>query len=175
MRKRTIIFLFFLALFFSEKVYATSNSSQNVVVDGSYYDWNVYYIDDLSGEKKCYIASFAIKSIGNYKKERKPYVMIAYFTAKDAEEISIFADYDYKLKSSIYVGLDNKQFRMFTKGKMAWAKSKQDDKNLIKEILQAKEIRTRGETITGEYTVDTFSSKGLARAYQRMKELCNIK
>lgn len=173
MKKRLIVFLLFLALFLSKRVFA-NDSATNVIVDGSYYDWNVYHIDDLSGEKKCYIASFAVKSIGNYKKERKPYIMIAYFTAKDAEEISIYADYDYKLKSSIYVGIDNKQYRMFTKGKMAWAKSQQEDKNIIKEIIQANEIKTRGETVTGEYTVDTYSSKGLARAYKKMKELCDI-
>lgn len=173
MKKRTIIFLFFIILFSGEEVFA-SNSASNVVVDGAYYDWNVYYIDDLSGEKKCYIASFAAKSIGNYKKERKPYIMIAYFTAKNAEEISIYADYDYKLKSSIYLGLDNKQFRMFTKGRMAWAKNSAEDKSIIKEMLAVNEIRTRGETITGEYTVDTYSTKGLARAYNRMKELCKI-
>ncbi len=163
--------LFIIALFISFNLLATENNTK-VVVDGQYYDWNVYYIDDLSGEKKCYIASFAKKSIGNYKKERHPYIMIAYFKVKEVEELSVFADYDYKLKSSIYVGIDNKQYRMFTKDKMAWTKSTQEDKNMIKELLKAKEIRTRGETINGEYTVDTFSTDGLGRAYKRMRELC---
>jgi hypothetical protein len=144
----------------------------NVIVEGAYYDWNVYHIDELGGDKKCYIASFSKKSIGNYKKERKPYIMIARFNYKDAEEVSIFADYDYKLRSNIYVGIDNKQFRMFTKGKMAWTKNSSEDKTIIKELLLSKEIKVRGETITGEYTVDTYSTRGLARAYKKMKELC---
>lgn len=164
-----IIFLLFFLLV-CPKVFA--NNSSNIVVDGAFYDWNVYYIDDLSGDKKCYIASFAKESIGNYRKERKPYIMIAYFKSREAEEVSVFADYDYKLKSSIYVGIDNKQYRMFTKGKLAWAKSAAEDKSIIKEMLGAKVIRTRGETVMGEYTVDTYSTEGLARAYKRMKELC---
>ncbi|MBO4956806.1 MAG: hypothetical protein J6C50_03135 [Rickettsiales bacterium] len=163
---------FIILLCMCTNVFATEKKNVNVVVDGAYYDWNVYYIDDLSGEKKCYIASFAKNSIGNYKKDRKPYIMIAYFKAKEAEEVSIYADYDYKLKSSIYVGIDSKQFRMFTKGKMAWTKNMKEDRTMIKEMLKAKTIKTRGETITGEYTVDTFSTNGLARAYDRMRELC---
>lgn len=170
--KKNIFFLFIILLISITKLLANDKQNINVVVDGAYYDWNVYYIDDLDGEKKCYIASFAKKSIGNYKKERKPYLMIAYFKVKEAEEISMFADYEYKLKSSIYIGIDNKQFRMFTKDKMAWAKSSQEDKIMIKEILKAKEVKVRGETITGEYTVDTFSTNGLARAYKRMMEIC---
>ncbi|MDR1499204.1 MAG: hypothetical protein LBS34_02865 [Rickettsiales bacterium] len=153
-------------------VTAANDPSQNVVVDGAYYNWNVYYIDDLSGDKRCYIASFAETSIGNYKKERKPYIMITHFMAKDTEEVSVFADYDYKLKSSIYIGIDNKLFRMFTKGKMAWTKDLQEDKIMIKELLLAKAVKVRGETIVGEYTVDNYSTNGLARAYSRMKELC---
>ena len=165
--KKTILLVF---LLFSFKSFATN--SPKVVVDGAFYDWNVYYIDDLSGEKKCYIASFAKNTIGNYKKERNPYIMIAYFKARNAEEVSIFADYDYKLKSNVYVGIDNKQFRMFTKGKFAWAKNSAEDKTIIKEMLDAKVVKTRGETLMGEYTVDTYSTKGLARAYKRMRELC---
>lgn len=167
--KKILLALFFAII--SIKTFANNNSSK-VVVDGSFYDWNVYFIDDLSGEKKCYIASFLKKTIGNYKKERKPYIMIAYFKAKEKEEVSIFADYEYKLKSSIYIGIDNKQFRMFTKDKFAWAKSSEEDKNIISEMLKAKIIRVRGETITGEYTVDTYSTEGLSRAYNRMLELC---
>ena len=167
--KKILFTLFFIII--SSKTFA-SNSLSNVVVDGAFYDWNVYFIDDLSGEKKCYIASFAKKTIGNYKKERKPYIMIAYFKAKEKEEVSVFADYDYKLKSSIYLGIDNKQFRMFTKGKYAWAKNTSEDRSIIKEMLKSDIIRTRGETLTGEYTVDTYSTEGLSRAYKRMKELC---
>ena len=167
-----IVTLILSILCFYTKTFANDNATENIVVDGSYYDWNVYFIDDYSGNKKCYIASFSTESIGNYKKERKPYIMITHFKAREVEEVSIFADYDYKLKSSIYVGIDNKQYRMFTKGKLAWAKNTQEDKNIIQALLGAKTIKTRGETITGEYTVDTFSTKGLARAYKRMKELC---
>lgn len=172
MQKR-IIFIFLIFIATLAKGNAT-NSSTNVIVDGAYYDWNVYYIDDLSGNKKCYIASFATNSIGNYKKERKPYIMIAYFSNKNVVETSIYADYDYKLGSYIYISINNKQFRMFTKGRMAWTKTVEEDKTIVNELLKAKEIKTRGETLMGEYTVDTYSTKGLARAYKRMKELCDI-
>ena len=46
--KKILFTLFFIII--STKTFA-SNSLSNVVVDGAFYDWNVYFIDDLSGEK----------------------------------------------------------------------------------------------------------------------------
>ena len=71
----TITTFILLILYFCTKAFANDNATENIVVDGSYYDWNVYFIDDYSGNKKCYIATFATESIGNYKKERKPYII----------------------------------------------------------------------------------------------------
>ncbi|MDR1425718.1 MAG: hypothetical protein LBI70_01850 [Rickettsiales bacterium] len=146
-----------------------------MITDGVYYDWIVYHTDDLGEEKKCYIATFdqEEKFVGNYRKKRKPYLMITLLKASGIMEVSVFSDYSYKKNSVVYVAVGNRQFTMLAKEKMAWARNVEDDKTLLKAILDyGGEIKVRGETIEGEYTIDTFSGLGLGRAFERMKQLC---
>jgi hypothetical protein len=147
-------------------------SIDNVILDGIYYDWIVYHTETKIEEKQCYMVSFAKDKYGNYKKERNPFISITFFNSKNAEEISIFADYQYKIKSAIYLGFGGKQFRLFTEGEYAWTKSSDEDRIIIQNLLEIDTLRVRGETITGEYTIDTYKIKGMARAYKRIHELC---
>jgi hypothetical protein len=144
-----------------------------VIVDGMYYDWIVYHTEDLGEDKKCYIATFAKESIGNYKLARSPYIMITLLKSSETQEVSVFADYEFKKNSTIDIALGNKQFKMLTKGNMAWTVGQQEDKIIIEVMLKSEgAIKIRGETIYGKYTIDTYSTLGLARAYKRMLELC---
>ncbi|MDR0572018.1 MAG: hypothetical protein LBG48_04175 [Rickettsiales bacterium] len=162
----------FLVLFFTLIECVYPSTIDNVVLDGVYYDWLVYYTDTKEEEKQCYMVSFAKKQEGNYKKTRNPYISVTIFNAKNTEEFSVFADYQFKIKSAIYLGIDNKQFRLYTKEYNAWTKSSDEDYNIIQAMLNGTLIRVRGETITGEYTIDYYEIKGMFRAYNRIHELC---
>lgn len=142
-------------------------------VDGTYYDWTVFELNEPGRGKKCYIASFPKNSIGNYKNTREPYVLITRFKYKRVEEVSIYSGYEYKLNSDIYISIDGKQFRLFTKGDMAWAKTSHQDKDIIQQMLLGKELKVRSESSKGNYTVDAYSLKGITKAYKRMKDLCS--
>jgi hypothetical protein len=148
-------------------------SGQSVTVDGMYYDWIVYHTEELGEDKKCYIATFAKESIGNYKLERKPYIMITLLKSSEMQEVSVFTDYEFKKNGTIDLAVGNKQFKMFTKGNMAWTRSQQEDRMIIEVMVKTEGgIKIRGETVHGEYTIDSYSTLGLARAYRRMIELC---
>lgn len=150
-------------------------AKEKVIVDGKYYDWNVYYVDELGNSRKCYIASFAKESIGNYGEPRKPYIMITFFTANGVEEIGIYGDFEYRKNGYIIINVDGKQIKMFTKGNMAWAKNRQEDRDIIALLLNASNIvKVRSESINGKYAIDSYSLLGLARAYKRMMELCSV-
>ncbi|HSQ98175.1 MAG TPA: invasion associated locus B family protein [Rickettsiales bacterium] len=141
-------------------------------MDGIYYDWSVFVIDDLGEEKKCYIASFPKKSIGNYKDSREPYILITKFQNRGNEEVSIFSGFEYKIGSDIYISVDGKQYTLFTNNDIAWAKTKQQDKEIIEDMLDGIAIKVRAESSKAEYVVDEYSLKGITRAYKRMRELC---
>ena len=149
-----------------------TNKDPNIVLDSVYYDWYVYYTLDKEEEKKCYIATFATEQKGNYTAKRKPYIMVSTYNATNIEEISVNCGYRFKIKSSIYLGIDNQQFRLLTNDDMAWATTRQEDKIIIEALMGSDTVKVKGETIDGKYTIDYYSVKGLARAYKKMKELC---
>lgn len=163
------IFLFFLIIFFA---FTKISRAEEPVFDGKYYNWEVFDLTKEDGERLCYIASHPIKTIGNYKNERNPYLIITYFKSKEKQEVSVFADYKYKINSLIHLMVDNNKFEMVTNDQYAWTRSKSEDKQLIENLLKAKLIKIRSESNKNEYTVDYYTTKGLFVAYNRMMELC---
>jgi hypothetical protein len=161
---------FLLVLFVSLFVLPGKVFAQNV--DGTYYDWTVFTLDEVGKAKKCYIASFPKNKVGNHKTDRKPYVLITRYEGKKIEEVSVYNGYEYKINSEIYVAVEDQQYRMFTKGDIAWAKTMEQDKQMIQDMLKADKLRVRGESSVGTYSVDEYSLKGITMAYKRMKELC---
>lgn len=165
--KRNSKFLLFLLIFI-----ISLQKSFSQTLDGIYYDWSVFVLDNPGEEKKCYIASFPSKSLGNYKNKREPYVLITRFQDKGVEEVSVFSGFEYKVGSNIYLSVDGRQYTMFTKDDIAWAKNSESDKEIIKLLLDSFILKIRAESSTTEYVVDEYSLKGFTRAYKRMKELC---
>ena len=70
---RRVIYSFILIYFVANSVHAEQT------LDGMYYDWSVFTLNDIGEEQKCYVVSFPKKSIGNYKNKREPYVLITKF------------------------------------------------------------------------------------------------
>ncbi len=167
MKKITNILLYLIIFLFAFKITYAAQT-----LDGIYYDWSVFVLDDLGEEKKCYIVSFPKKSIGNYKEKREPYILITRFQDKGVEEVSIYSGFEYKIGSNIYISIDGKQFTLFTDNDIAWAKTKEQDKEIITTMLDGFMLKTRAESSKTEYVVDEYSLKGLTRAYRRMRELC---
>jgi hypothetical protein len=151
-------------------IFAAKVSAQTV--DGTYYDWTVYILDEPGSGKKCYMASFPKNSIGNHSAKREPYVLVTRFQKKRVEEVSVYSGYEYKLNADIFISIDGKQYRMFTKGDMAWAKTQEQDKEIIQRIINGKELRIRSESSKGAYAVDSYSLKGSSQAYKKIRELC---
>jgi hypothetical protein len=129
-------------------------------------------LENVGEEKKCYIASFPKKSVGNFKGEREPYILVTRFQEKMLEEVSIYSGFEYKINSKIHIAVDSQQFTLWTKEDIAWAKSKQEDKEIIKNMLDSVVLKVRAESSKSEYVVDEYSLKGITRAYKKMKELC---
>ena len=162
---------FLLLFIFSILLIPVNVKAQNV--DGTYYDWTVFTLKEIGRSKKCYISSFPKSKIGNHKSNRKPYILITRYEGKKVEEVSVYNGYEYKINSEIYTAIDDKQYRMFTKGDIAWAKTMEQDKQMIQDMLRGDAMKIRGESAVGTYSVDEYSLKGITRAYKRMKELCN--
>ncbi len=143
------------------------------VIDSAFYQWQVYEIQENELEyKKCYIVSHPIKSDSDHSSRQKPYVMIARYQKDRSEEVSVFAGFEYKLNSEVFVLIDDSQFKLLAKKDIAWAKTKTEDIQIIESMLHDGAVKVRSDSAIGTYAVDEYSLKGITRAYARMREVC---
>lgn len=162
-----ILFNIVLALLF----YASTLNAQTI--DSSFYNWTVYEIESKAiGNKKCYMVSHPIEEKTNDNSRNKPYIIITRYQNERNEEVGIYGGYEYKISSDIFVVIDNLKFTFHTNNDMAWTKTKEQDSYIIQEILNGRDLYVRSNSSIGTYAVDRYSLKGVAKAYNRVKEIC---
>gem|GEM_PF-905813 len=143
------------------------------VVDSSFYRWTVYELqeDELS-PKQCYMVSHPISTETSQLTRQKPYLMIARYQRQRNEEINVYGGFEYKMNSKVFVAVDDFQFSLLAGKDTAWAKSKNDDAEIIKAILNSSIVKIRSDSAVGNFAVDEYSLQGITKAYARMKEIC---
>jgi len=162
---------FFLTIFVIYPLFGAI--AEERIIDSSFYRWSVYEIQESELDyKRCYIAAYPISSDTDHNSRQRPRLMITRFQKDRSEEVSIFGGFEYKLGSEIFLMVDNRLFKMKTKGDMAWAVTKFDDIATIEAMLNGGILRVRSNSSLGTYAVDEYSLKGITRAYARMKEIC---
>ena len=159
----SIIIIFFL----SNKIIAQT-------FDSSHYDWTVWEYEEDTENKKCYITSFSKRSNTNHPSNRKPFIMITKYSNNKREEVMVNSDYEIKLNSDIYLLInDKKLFHLFPKGNMGWIRGTKNNKQLIQDMLFGTFLKIRTDSAFNTYAIDEYSLRGIAKAYKRMKDLCD--
>lgn len=139
-------------------------------LDNTYKDWSVFTLSQ-NGKKVCYIASAPKKKTGNYNKRGEPYVLVTYINPT-TDEASTSAGYPFKQGSEVLFTIENKQYKMFTKGELAWAYDSTQDRAIIQAMKNGSDMTIKGTSQLGTYSVDTYSLRGFTKSYARMKALC---
>ena len=170
MQKTILIFFIFTFFLFSRSAFPQ-------VIDSMYYGWVVYEYNEENSEigkddKRCYIVATPHKTNSSYTAARNPYISITRYEGSRSEEINVHAGYEYKISSDVYMLIGNQQKQLYTNEDSAWAKNDYEDKEIIQLMLSSDNIKIRSDSSTGNYAVDEYQTKGLVRAYARMKELC---
>lgn len=144
------------------------------IVDSRFYNWTVYELqEDELHDKQCYIVSHPKDSDTDHSIRQKPYIMIARFQRERKEEVSVYGGYEYKINSKIFFVIDDEdQYRFPTKGDVAWPRSKSEDVEVIQKMLNSSVVRVRSDSTIGTFAIDEYSTKGIAKAYSRMREIC---
>ncbi len=167
---KIVIILAIYAIFF---LVALRQCARAQVVDSSFYQWQVYEIQENELEyKKCYILSHPVKSDSDHNSRQKPYLMIVRFQKDRSEEVNVASGFEFKLNSEIFMLIDDLQFKLLAKKDVAWAKTKTDDIRIIETLLNSAVVKVRSDSAIGTYAVDEYSTKGITRAYARMREIC---
>lgn len=143
------------------------------IIDSSFYEWSVFELDgDEVGKKECYIVSHPKKTFTNHNSRKIPYFMITRYQHERNEEVSIYGGFEYKKNGRIFVFIDGKQYKLYPKGEIAWAQFRSDDVEIIQKLIISGTIRVKSDSTLGTYASDEYSTKGIARAYARMKDIC---
>ncbi len=155
-------------------VFLVANPAFAQIVDSRFYRWTVYELqEDELQDKQCYIVAHPENVESDQQTRQRPYIMITRFQRERKEEVSVFGGYEFKLNSKIFFMIDDEyQYRFPTKGDMAWAKNKMEDVEVIQRMLNAKKIKIRSDSAIGSFAIDEYSTKGIAKAYARMREIC---
>lgn len=139
-------------------------------LDNTYTDWSVFTLNQ-SGKKVCYIASAPKQKAGNYNKRGEPYVLVTHI-GPAVDEASASSGYPYKEGSEVQFAVGSQQFKMFTKGELAWAYDSSQDTNIVQNMKKGMDLTVKGTSARGTYSTDTYSLRGFSKAYDRMKALC---
>jgi invasion protein IalB len=139
---------------------------------GTFQDWNVYTVDNDNG-RLCYAASEPKKEEGNYTRRGSPAVIVARLPiAPPNEQVSAQPGYSFKANTDAEVTIDNRAFRMFTRGEHAWASTAEDDAAIIEAMKKGAEMKVKGTSTRDTWSLDTYSLKGFTAAYNAMRDAC---
>jgi hypothetical protein len=139
---------------------------------GTFQDWNVYAVDDGNG-RLCYAASEPKKEEGNYTRRGAAAVIVAKLPGDEPnEQVSVQPGYSFKPNTEAQVAIDDRDFRLFTKGEHAWANSAEEDETLIAAMKRGAELKVRGTSTRDTWSLDTYSLLGFTAAYGAVLDAC---
>ncbi len=134
--------------------------------DSSYRDWSVY-----TYRGSCYIGSAPIRQAGNYSRRGQPYILVIHRNAT-LEELNVSSGYPYKKGKEVIATIDNKRYKLFTEGEIAWAYDSNQDREMVAAMKRGKRMKIRGTSTRGTWSEDEYSLMGFSAAHKRMKSLC---
>ena len=144
-------------------------------LQGKFADWSVFTTNFTTGKSQkriCYMVSLPIKKDGNYYRRGEPYFLVTN-SSDNIDEITIASGYVYKEASEVELSFGLKKFNAFTYKSLAWANSKSDDIDVIKEMRRNLDVVVLGVNKKSQYSSDTYSLIGFNQAYGKMKEICD--
>ena len=159
-----------LALILINCIFLTFSKGYSQELQARFQDWSVFKTE--RGDKVvCYIASTPIKSEGNFDKRGEPFFLVTNIE-NDADEISASSGFIYNKNSNVELTFGIKKYYLFPYKTVSWAKDKNDDADIIKEMQNNAEMIVNGVARDGKIAVDTYSLIGFVNSYKKLKEIC---
>ena len=76
------------------------------------------------------------------------------------------------LAGQVEVQIGEHRFYLFTKGQGAWVRSPEDERELVRKMIQGEKMIVRGLSMRNTLTIDTYSLLGFTKAYTSISEAC---
>jgi hypothetical protein len=141
---------------------------------GQFGTWGAYTAAP-NGKKVCFaLAKPASSKTNPPNRPRDP--AYAFVSTRPAEkvvnEVSIMIGYALKPGSESTLEVGGGTFAMYTQGDGLWIKNAAEEEKMVEAMRKSPEVVVKGMSAKGTETIDTFSTKGLAQALDKLAQDC---
>ena len=136
-------------------------------------DWAVF--ETIQNNKTlCYAMTIPQSSRTDYENRGKPFVTL--IKEKGSENVEINVSVGYVINDnigSVELQVKNDKYPFINFQDRAWAYDMEDDKAIVKQLLESAVFNIYSRSDSGKYSMDVYSLNGFNSSYKRINELCN--
>src|ERR1700733_3737788 len=152
---------------------AAAGGSEPALI-GQYGTWGAYMATP-NGKKVCFALAKPSSSKTNPpNRPRDP--AYAFVSTRPAEkvvnEVSIMIGYAVKPGSESTLEVGGATYAMYTQGDGLWIKNAAEEPRMVEAMRKAADLVIKATSSKGTETIDTFSTKGLSQALERVAQDC---
>ena len=164
--KKTLLVIIFSFIF------STANAEEDLKSLGKFKDWQSFVLSK-EGNKTCFAQSTPIVRAPKKLKRDPSRLFVSFRPSEDIKnEISVTNGYEFKLKAPVAAKSGKKSYKLFSKGRFAWAVNNEEDEKLISTMRKASRLMIIGNSEKGQQTTDHYSMMGFTKAYNIAKKSC---
>lgn len=151
---------------------AAGNAEPTLI--GQFGTWGAYTATP-NGKKVCFALAKPSSSKTNPpNRPRDP--AYAFVSTRPAEkvtnEVSVMIGYTVKPGSESTLEVGGSSYAMYTQGDGLWIKNAAEEERMVEAMRKSPDVVVKGVSAKGTETTDTFSTKGLAQALDRLAQDC---
>jgi|TARA_B110000263_G_C15109493_1_gene419097 hypothetical protein len=162
----------FLIIIFSF-IFSIASAEENLKSLGKFKDWQSFTLIK-EGNKMCFAQSTPIVRAPKKLKRDPSRLFVSFRPSENVKnEVSVTNGYEFKLKFPVAAKSGKKSYKLFSKGRFAWAKDDEEDKKLIAAMRKASRLMFIGTSEKGQETTDHYSMMGFTKAYNAAKKSCS--
>jgi Invasion associated locus B (IalB) protein len=141
---------------------------------GQFGTWGAYSASP-NGKKVCFaLAKPASSKTNPSNRPRDP--AYAFISTRPAEkvvnEVSIMIGYAVKPGSESTLVVGGATYSMYTQGDGLWIKNAAEESRMVEAMRKSADLVVKAVSAKGTETIDTFSTKGLSQALDRVAQDC---
>jgi len=164
--KKTILIIIF------SFVFNIGNAEENLKSLGKFKDWESFILSQ-EGTKICFAQSIPVVKAPKKLKREPARLFVSFRPNEDIKnEISVTNGYEFKIKATVSAKSGKKSYDLFSQGRFAWVRDKEDERKIISTMKKASRLMIVGKTEKGDQTTDHYSMMGFTKAYNLAKKKC---
>ena len=160
------------SLLFLVSACSSTSPAQAPQREQAHGNWQVMVTNAGKSDMLCYAGATPAAREGTAEKRAAAAYLMVTRRQSGKIEVSASPGYTFMPGSKVELAIDDDSYSLFSKGSVAWARSDEDDRNIVESLMDAEDIEVRGLSQAGLTSVDHYPPQGFAGAIARIRELC---